>query len=336
MINRSSERSVRWGLLSTANINRRLIPAIRASRRGQLVAVASRDIEKARAYAAEWNIPRVFASYEEMLSSSEIDAVYIGLPNLLHSEWAVRALKAGKHVLCEKPFATTLEDTEAMITASRETGRVLMEAFMYRHHPATILVSDWLKTGRLGDIVTVRSAFSFYMENRAGNVRLNSKLHGGALWDIGVYPVSFSQYVFGELPESVIGQQWVGESGVDETFNGQLNYSGGRSAQISCSFRVPPFTSFELHGTLGRLTLNRPFTGINDRGREIIFTGVDGKPEKLRVKSIDPYQLEVDNMNEAILEGKPTLVTLDESHSHVITSLALYESAKSGQVVRLR
>ena len=141
---------IRWGLLSTAHINRRLIPAIRASERGELVAVASRSQDQADAYAAEWDIPQAFASYEAILASDAIDAVYISLPNHLHAEWTVKALHNGKHVLCEKPFALSLEGVDSMIAATEETGNVLAEAFMYRHHPQMKAVGEWVQAGRLG------------------------------------------------------------------------------------------------------------------------------------------------------------------------------------------
>jgi predicted dehydrogenase len=329
-----SMKTIRWGLLSTARINRRLIPAIRGAKRGQLVAVASRDAEKARAYAAEWEIPTSFGSYEAMLASDQVDAVYISLPNNLHAEWTIRALEAGKHVLCEKPFATTIEDVDQMIAAARRTGLVLQEAFMYRHHQQTKLVGEYVRSGRLGEIVLVRSAFNFWMQNRAGNVRLEAGLDGGALWDIGIYPLSFSQYVFGGPPQLVSGQQRIGPTGVDESFAGQMNY-GNASALISCSFQTPPITAVEVHGTEGRIELNRPFTGIHDRERKILFHPNDGKPETLKVKSIDPYQGEVEDMHAAILDGKPTEVTLQQSRDHVRTAVALYTSARTGQSQRL-
>ena len=184
--------TVRWGLVSTANINRRVIPAIRQSARGQLTAVASRDIDKSTAYAAEWQIPSAFGSYEAMLASDEVDAVYISLPNHLHAEWTIKALEAGKHVLCEKPFAVTLEDVDRMIAASRQTGLVLAEAFMYRHHPQTKIVGDWVREGRLGDIARVSAVFNF-SGMQPDNVRLNPGWGGGSLWDVGVYPISLAQ-----------------------------------------------------------------------------------------------------------------------------------------------
>lgn len=341
-------KTIRWGLLSTANINRRLIPAIRGAKRGQLVAVASRDADKARAYAAEWNIPVSFGSYESMLSSDQVDAVYISLPNSLHAEWAVRALEAGKHVLCEKPFATKVEDVDRMIDAANRTGYVLAEGFMYRHHEQTRLVGDWVRSGRLGEVILVRSAFSFWMNNREGNVRLVSGLDGGALWDVGIYPISFSQYVFGGPPQWVSGQQRLGPTGVDESFSGQLVYGttiagtatdmGGvatTSALITCSFQTPFFANVEVHGTQGRIELTRPYVGIDSRERRITFYPIDGKPQKLKVKSINPYQGEVEDMHAVILDGKTPEISLQESRDHVRTAVALYAAAKSGQSVRL-
>jgi predicted dehydrogenase len=152
---------VRWGLLSTAHINRRLIPAIRASQRGDLVAVASRTPESAETYAQEWEIPTAFGSYEEMLASDTIDAVYIGLPNHLHAEWTIRALYNGLHVLCEKPFTLSLKEMDDVILTARETGKVVAEAFMYRHHPQMKIVDDWIREGRLGEINTVHGIFDF-------------------------------------------------------------------------------------------------------------------------------------------------------------------------------
>ena len=328
-------KTVRWGLLSTARINRRLIPAIRGAKFGRLAAVASRDLVKGQAYAKEWEIPRVFGSYEEMLASDEVDAVYVSLPNHLHAEWTVKALEAGKHVLCEKPFAISVEEVDQMISTSRRTGKVLMEAFMYRHHPQMKLAGEMLRDGKLGEVRLVRGAFSFYMDNRAGNVRLEPTYGGGALWDVGVYPLSFAQFAFGELPERVSGQQWIGETGVDEIFAGQLHYPGGRAAQIYGGFAVPFHTLVEIHGSQGRLTINRPFVNPNEKGSEILFTPVDGNPQKLKVKAVDPYQAEVENMHSAILEGQPPLISLEESRNHVRTTLALYESARIGKTVSL-
>jgi D-xylose 1-dehydrogenase (NADP+, D-xylono-1,5-lactone-forming) len=328
-------KTVRWGLLSTARINRSLIPAIRASKRGELAAVASRGLDKARAYADEWKIPRAFGSYEELLESDEVDALYIGLPNHLHAEWTVKALRAGKHVLCEKPFAVTVEEVDQMAAASRESGRVLAEAFMYRHHPQTKIVGEWVKSGRLGEISVVRAVFNFAMNNREGNVRMVPEYGGGALWDVGVYPISYAQYIMGEAPHWVAGSQYTGETGVDETFTGLLTYSGNRMAQISCSFRTPFHMSVEILGTEGRLYMTRPFTRLEGSDRELTFYPAEGKPQKIRVPKKETYAGDVEDMHAAILDGEPAYISLDESRNHVRTVQALYEAANSGQVVKL-
>ena len=325
--------TVRWGLLSTANINRRLIPAIRASRRGQLVAVASRSLASAQDYAHHWEIPVAFGSYEEMLASSQIDAVYIGLPNHLHAEWTIRALRAGKHVLCEKPFALTLAEVDAVIAAADETGRIVTEAFMYRHHPQTKIVGEWVRSGRLGDISLVRSVFNFSMSTQ-DNIRLVPEWGGGCLWDVGVYPLSFAQFVMGEPPQWVSGAQWQGVSGVDETFAGQMVYSGNRLAQISSAFRTPFFTSAEVIGSKGRLLLNRPFTAM-DETRELLFFPNSGEPEHIHVPEQELYRGEIADMHASILDGEPSYLTLAETRNHIKTVLALYAAANQKRIVHL-
>ncbi len=331
---------VRWGLLSTARINRRLIPAIRATRRGQVAAVASRDEARAREYAENWKIPKAFGSYQAMLDSGEIDAVYIGLPNHLHAEWSIRAMEAGVHVLCEKPFAITLDEVDAMIAAHQRTGRVLAEAFMYRHHPQAHIVQDWINSGKLGELMLVRSIFTFSMEG-SDDVRLVPEWGGGALWDIGVYPVSLTQYVYGGPPLHVSGSQITGSTGIDDTFAGLMVYppsaAGGveRLGEVACSFRSTFHIYAEIFGTLGRLILERPFTSMDDGRRHMNFIDKDGRGQSIYVPRQELYIGEVQDMHAAILEGKPNLVTLEETRNHVRTVLALYQSAKEGRLVRL-
>ena len=329
-------KQVRWGLLSTAYINRRIIPAIRMAKRSTLVAVASRDRSKGEAYARNWEIPTVFGSYEDMLNSDEVDAVYISLPNHLHAEWSIKALQAGKNVLCEKPFALTVEEVDAVAAARKASGCAIAEAFMYRHHPQTRLVGEWVQSGRLGDISMVRAYFSFAMRNPEGNVRMVPAYGGGSLWDVGVYPISFAQFVMGKsAPVWVAGSRWVGSRGVDEDFNGLLTYSGERAAQIGCSFRVPYTTEAEILGTSGRLTLTRPFTLMDSPERAVIFTPAEGRPRRLRVPSKELYLGEVEDIEAAILDGKPTFIELSETRNHVRTVQALQESASQGKIVHL-
>jgi xylose dehydrogenase (NAD/NADP) len=324
---------VRWGLLSTANINRRLIPAIRASWRGELAAVASRSQASAQSYAEEWGIPKAFGDYQAMLDSDAVDAVYISLPNHLHAEWTIRALRAGKHVLCEKPFALTLKEVDQMIAAAAESGRQLAEAFMYRHHPQTKIACQWVRDGRLGEVTIVRGVFNFAMSSR-DNVRLVPEYGGGCLWDVGVYPLSFAQYMMGEPPEWVSGDQWLGESGVDEVFAGQLHYPGGRMAQITSAFKSPWHTFAEVIGTAGRLTLTRPFVGL-ENGRRLMFHPAKGEAEEIPVPDKELYLGEVQDMHAAILDDQPNYLSLAESRNHVKTILALYESAGSREFVAL-
>lgn len=326
-------KSVRWGLLSTANINRKLIPPIRASQRGELVAVASRDQAKARAYATQWDIPIAFGSYQEMLDSGKVDAVYISLPNHLHAEWTIRALEAGVHVLCEKPFAITLDEVDRMIAASQQSSRILAEAFMYRHHPQAKIVGEWVRSGRLGEITQVWGVFNFQIEARP-DVRLIPEYGGGCLWDVGVYPLSFAQYVYGGPPAEVFGMQWVGDTGVDETFVGQMRYPGGGLAQIASSFRNPFNIQVEIIGREGRLSLNRPFTAVNDN-RHLLFYNKENQVQEIPVPEEELYLGEVEDMHAAILDGAAPYLTLAETRNHVRTVLALYESARSGQAVRL-
>lgn len=326
---------IRWGLLSTAHINRRVIPAIRASQRGELVAVASRTVETATAYARQWDIPLAFGSYQAMLDSGAVDAVYVSVPNQLHAEWTIRSLQAGIAVLCEKPFALTLDEVDAVGAAAQAAGRPVAEAFMYRHHPQMKLAVQWARSGQLGDVTLVRSVFNFMIENRS-DIRLHPGLGGGSLWDVGVYPLSFSQAVLGGPPEEVCGDQWIGDTGVDEVFSGQMCYSGNRVAQISCSFRTPFHTSAEVIGTEGRLILDSPFVpGRDGKPYHLMFHPAEGEPRPLLFDDVYLYTGEVEDIHDALIHGKPAFVTLAETRNHIRTALALYESARTGRIVSL-
>jgi len=322
---------VRWGMLSTASINRHLIPAIRESRWGRLTAVASQDIERAKAYAAEWGIPQAYGSYEELLADPTIDVVYISLPNHLHAEWAIRALDAGKHVLCEKPLALTVAEVDRMIEASQRNNRRLAEAFMYYHHPQTKLVREFIAAGNLGEIQLIRGVFTFYLES-VSNIRRVPEYGGGALWDVGVYPVSFAQMLMGKQPIQVSGQMTRGETGIDEVFSGTLIFDNGAQAQIAASFRSPFYTHFDILGTKGQLLLTRPFNQL-DKYRQLIFFPRTGDPEELAVEEKSLYLGEVEDMNSAILEGSPNALSLKDSRGHIATVQALYHSAEIGEPV---
>ena len=335
-------RTLRWGLLSTAKINQALIPAIRESKRSQLSAVASRSEESARRYAEEWKIPRHFANYQEMLDSGEVDAIYIGLPNHLHAEWTIKALDAGVNVLCEKPFAISLDEVDAVIKAQERSGAVVTEAFMYRHHPQTRIVKEWIKHGKIGNITLIRGTFDFMMgeEGRTPgsyNVRMVPEFGGGCLWDVGIYPLSYTQFLMGGPPDWVFGSQQLGPTGIDEVFAGQMGFrteSGEVLAQISSSFNSPLHTFMEIIGSKGRLFVSKPFANI-DRTPEVIFTNHKGRSRRVRIPHKSLYLGEVEDIERAVLDGEPPLINLEETRNHVKTALAFYQSASSGLRVNL-
>src|SRR5215467_1708342 len=238
---------LRWGLLSTARINRLLIPAIRAGARSELTTVASRQLDRAQAYAREWKIPRALGSYESLLGDPEIDVVYNPLPNSLHVDWTVKALDAGKHVLCEKPLALSVEDVDRIADAAKRNGKVAAEAFMYRHHPLTHAAETIVKTGRLGRIRGYKGAFTFPL-TREGDVRLNPALGGGSLWDVGCYPLSYSNLLADAAPVEVFGLQQVSPAGVDLEFAAMMRYADGAIAQFDSGFAGPFRAEMEVVG----------------------------------------------------------------------------------------
>ena len=324
-------KKLRWGLLSTAWINHALLPPLRSSRRNELTAVASRDLEKAKAYAAERDIPRAFGSYEELLADPDVDVIYNPLPNSMHTEWTIKAVRAGKHVLCEKPLANTVREVDAIIAAARETGRVVMEAFMYRHHPQTLKVKELVEGGAIGKLQLIRGSFTFKIADE-NDVRLNASLGGGSIWDIGCYPISYARLIAGD-PIEVFGWQITGAaSGVDEMFVGQLRFPNNVYAQFDSGFRTPFRTHIELVGDQGSLTVKKPF--IARLNEEIILT--DGNERRIiTIPGEDLYLGEVENMADAILEGKPIRMSLEDSRNNVATIEALLRSAREGKPITL-
>jgi predicted dehydrogenase len=282
-------------------------------------------LDKAQAYAAEHNIPRAHGSYEALLADPEVDIVYIGLPNGLHAEWTIKALQAGKHVLCEKPFALTLADVDAMHAAARAAQRVVAEAFMYRHHPMVIRAKELMETDAIGAPRFLRASFSFYLD-RAYNVRWDPAIGGGALWDVGGYPVSLARYFFG-APERVEGWQVLSPSGVDETMIGTLYFPGQRVAQIDCSFRMPYRSLAEIVGESGSLVLSHPFHSDNPEATLVLRQGDES--ETVLVPQAERYLLEIEDLHDAILTGREPLVTPAETRGHIETILDLYQSAQT-------
>ena len=329
----SNPRILRWGLLSTARINRSLIPPLRSSARNVLAAVAGRDLERTRAYAAEWNIDQAYGSYDELLAAPDIDVIYISLPNSMHAEWAIKAAHAGKHVLCEKPLANTVQEIDAMAAAARENKVVLAEAFMYRHHPQTIAVKKLISSGAIGHIRLMRGSFSFQIDAES-NIRLNQSLGGGSIWDVGCYPINYMRTMMGREPLTVFGQAEFGKSGVDDSFAGTLRWPNGAVAQFDSSLRMPFRTHMEIVGSDGMIVIPRPFKP-GATADIMIGTAFDAL-ETRRISGPEHlYSGEVEDMADAILDGAAPRVSLADSRNNVRTIQALLQSAAEGAPIRL-
>jgi predicted dehydrogenase len=335
-------KTVRWGLLSTANINNAVIGPIHQSPRSELYAVGSRDLAKAQAYAKDKGVANAFGSYEAMLADPNVDAVYISLPNSLHCEWAVKAAAAGKHILCEKPIAISMDEFDQMEAAAQANGVTLFEAFMYLHHPQTIKAQEIIRAGRLGAVQSVQSWFHFYLPpERSTNIRLNAGLSGGSLWDVGVYPNSMAIAMIGlGAPRAVWASQIVGESGVDVAMRAQLHFGepGNREvvAQISSGFRTPFREGTFVVGEAGILHIPQPWKpGMAGQDSVMTITDRDNKVEMITTGAVDPYVCEVQAMEACVLDGAAPVVSLSQSRDFLRSVLAIYESARTGDIVRL-
>lgn len=325
-------KKLNWGLLSTARINSALITPLRASKRNQLLAVASRTQASADAYAKEKKIPRAHGSYDALLTDPEIDIVYISLPNHLHAEWTIKAVEAGKHVLCEKPLTLNADDVDAVQAAARKHGRVVMEAFMYRHHPQTLKVQEIVKSGSLGTLKLIRGSFSFVLSRDEDIRLLDPAMGGGSIWDIGCYPISYARSVLGENPLEVFGWQVTGETGIDETFVGQMRFANDVLAQFDSSFTIPHHAFMEIVGSEGTLNVPKPF---KPEENEKIYLTREDKTETIKVRGQELYIGEVEDMADAVLLGREPRVSLDDSRGNVKVITSLLESARTGMPVQL-
>jgi len=325
------EGVLRWGFLGTARINSALVNPLRLSERNKLVAVASRDMKKAGPYASELGIPRSYGSYSDMLEDPDIDVVYISLPNSLHGEWSVKAVEAGKHVLCEKPLALSVAEVDRIIDASRQAGVVVAEALMYRHHPQTLKVKELVEEGAIGKILLVRASFSFRL-SREKDIRFDAKLGGGSLWDLGCYTTSYARFVIGSEPIEVVGWEVRGPSEVDELFVGAMRFPGDVFAQIDCGFRTPYRARVEIIGSEGTLSMPHPYKpDINGQVSLIRET----EKQTITVQGEELYRGEIEDLADAVLLGKPARVSLQESRGNVAAIEALLRSAQEMRPVRL-
>jgi len=320
---------VKWGILSTADINRKVIPGAHASDKVDLVAVASRDQARAEAYAREWEIPRAFGSYEALLADPEIEAVYISLPNTLHVEWSIKALEGGKHVLCEKPFTRHPEEAAAAFDVAEREARLLSEAFMYRHNPQTAKLVELVREGAIGELRLIRSTFSYGLYDPE-NIRLRTDVEGGALMDVGCYNVSGSRLLGGE-PERVWGEAWYGPSGTDWVFAGTLRFPGNVIAAFDCGTALPERDELEAVGSEGSLFLDDPWHCV----LPIIELRRAEQVELIELEPVDSYRLELENLSDAIRGEAELLLGRDDALGQAGALEALHRAATTGTAVSL-
>ena len=342
-----TERQACWGLLSTARINERLIPAIRASDRSTLLAVASRTKERAEIYARQWNIPHAYGTYEQMIADPAINVVYLSLPNHLHAEWAIKCAEAGKHLLCEKPIALTTEEVARMAGAAEQYGVIIQEAAMMRFHPQTRYLRELVAKGAIGDIRLIRGVFAFTLEN-PGDIRLDTNMGGGSLWDLGSYCVSFARAVLQAEPVEVSAYRIHGDARVDMSFSAQMRFPTGTLVQFFSSFQSFPHIEADFLGTEGRIYADIPWVNHigatanvqvtrsgNVEGGSTFSDSMEGHTTDIKTyENINAYQCEVDSMVESILDGTEPVISLADSWKNVATIVALHESARTGKPVR--
>ena len=321
--------SVRWGLLSTAAINDRVLPELAGADGLEVVAVASRDGRRAERYARERDIPRAHAGYDALLADPEVDAVYVNVPNALHTEWTLRALEAGKHVLCEKPMTPRARDVERIFAAARDRDRLVMEAFMYRHHPQTLRLAELVAGGAIGRLGAIRASFRFAATDPA-DVRLSEELEGGSLMDVGSYCVNTARLLAGE-PDRVFAEQVVGPSGVDLRMAATLHFPGDVLAQFDSALSLPFRAEVEVAGDDGSLYVRDPWL-CREPGIELQReSGV----ERIEVAPAPSYRLEFEHFSAALRRAVTPRLGFEDALGQARTIEALLRAAREQQPVGL-
>jgi len=318
--------AVAWGILSTARINELVLAGARKSNRVEMVAVGSRDRARAEAYAREHGLERAHGSYQALVDDPDLDAVYISLPNDTHIEWSIRALRAGKHVLCEKPLTRKTAEAEEAFDVAEQEGRLLMEAFMWRHHPQIRRLEELVVEGAIGELRLIRAVHSFTADDPL-DIRLLTELDGGSLMDVGCYCVHAARHFAGE-PERVYGESVWNDAGVDVRFAGTMVFPGGVLAQISSGLDVLETHQLDLQGSSGTLFLDDPWHGWT-APRIVLQT--DSGAEEIRFDPADPYQLELENLTDAIAGLAEPLFGRADAVGQARALELLFASAKRGE-----
>ncbi len=325
-----------WGILSTANIGiKRVIPAILAGQRGTIAAIASRDGDRAADVAARFGIARSYGTYEALLEDPKIEAIYNPLPNSLHVEWTVKALEAGKHVLCEKPIALNATEAQAIIAARDRSGKHVIEAFMVRFHPQWQRIRSLVREGRIGTVHALQSAFTFPVQNPA-NVRNQPALGGGSLYDVGCYPIVTARYVYGVEPERAIALvDRDPQLGVDQVTSGVMGFPGGGQLVFTSALNLALYQRVLILGTKGRIEVPVPFTPMKDHACRIIIDSgdsLDGSSATFEdFAPVDQYQLQCDQAA-AVFRGEARQeFAIEDAIANMRVIDALYRSAESGR-----
>jgi predicted dehydrogenase len=323
----TATRTLRWGILSPARIVEELLPGFRDAVRAEVTAVASRERDRAESFATAHGIPVAYGSYEELIADPAIDCVYIPLPNGLHAEWTRAALEHGKHVLCEKPMTPSSEEARELFALARERDLVLMEAFMYRHHPKTKRLRELVRGGELGEPRVLRMWFHFQVADPANDIRYAPELAGGALRDVGCYCVSLANFIFGEEPESVSASARWAETGVDEVLAGNLKYASGALVQFDCGMASTLSTGVEVLCSRGIARVGSPWYAHLEP-QSIDLETEEGR-RTVPTPGEDVYRLEIENICAAVLGDGAPEITAEETVRNLATIERLLAAAES-------
>ena len=322
-------KKIRWGVLSTARIGTEtVIPAMQLGEYCTITAIASRQLEKAQAAARQLGIKKAYGSYEELLSDPDIDAVYIPLPNHLHVPWTINALKAGKHVLCEKPIGLSAAEAQKLLDAARKfPHQKVMEAFMYRHHPQWQWAKRKVSEGKIGELRTIQTFFSYYNAD-PDNIRNKADIGGGGLMDIGCYCISLSRFIFGAEPWRVCGiMEEDPNMKVDRLTSGILEFASG-SSTFTCATQLVPYQRVNIFGTKGRIEIEIPFNAPSDRPCKVWY-GDGNKIEEVVLEVCNQYTIQGDLFSRAVLEDRDVPVPLEDAVANMKVIEALISSARS-------
>ncbi len=328
-------KKIRWGVLGAAKIAlTKIIPAMRLGALAEISAIASRDLEKARAAARDLNIPKFYGSYEELLADPEIDAIYNPLPNNLHVEWTIKAAEAGKHVLCEKPIALTTEEARKLIETRDRAGVKIQEAFMVRSHPQWLAVRDLIRQKRIGDLQAINGFFSYFNDDTA-NIRNRIETGGGALLDIGCYCINISRFILGEEPRKVAALiERDAELKIDKLTSAILNFPSCQST-FSCSTQLVPYQRMQFFGSNGRVEVEIPFNiPIDEPTRIFVDTTGDlygADIETIEIPAANQYTIQGDLFSRAIIENSEQAISLEDSIKNMAVIEAVFRAAETGK-----